>query len=392
VRVLVSPAPVALENPYLVMLYDAMVHDPPEVNAFSSRALLRRADVIHVHWPEYLVRWPQLPVAVFDVIKVVTLLGLARARGAAVVWTGHNLEPHELRRRRLWRIFFWLFLGQTDLLISMSSGATELLRARYPRIARTRTVVIPHGDYRYRYTGTPDVRAVRNELGIDASPVFLAFGQVRPYKNLPGLVRALREMSPPEMSLRPQLVIAGKPIGTKLADEIRLAAQGDSQVHLLLRYVADDEVAGLFAVADVVVASYLPGSALNSGVALLALSFGRPVVLTDGAASRDLQSIVGADWVRLCDGTPDDALRVAADLASEAGGRTQAMPDLSSLAWEAVGVRTLRAYADAVATRRGRRTRLHGLRLPTASESLLGTAGLKSGRPEDRLAQEERRP
>jgi hypothetical protein len=71
-------------------------------------------------------------------------------------------------------------------------------------------------------------------------------------------------------------------------------------------------------------------------------------VLTDTPASRDLQLCMGVEWVHLCDGSPQDALRVA--LAAARQPRSES-PDLDTLVWSALLSRTVDAYRLAVRTR-----------------------------------------
>jgi len=338
-----------MQNPYIRLLYGEMAKHCDEVGHFSSKALLfRRPDVVHVNWPEYLVRWRSLPLTLFDIVKIIGLLWVARRRGTAVVWTGHNLQPHDIVRPALWRLYFRLFRTQTDLLISMGDGATELLTRAYPSLSQTPVAVVPHGHYRDVYPSRPDTAAARRSLGVDSSrPVLLLFGQFRTYKNVPKLVESWARLPVP----RPQLLVAGEPGRPELDAAVRSEAAGHPDAHLLLRFVDDGEVPAFFAAADVVVAPYLKRSTLNSGVAILALSFGRPAVLTDTPANRDLQRLVGAAWVYLCDGTPQDAFRVALEAAATPRFGS---PDLAPLDWKEVGVRTGDAYACAMTIRRSR--------------------------------------
>ncbi len=355
-KVLASPGPnQSLNgNPYLRLLYEAVSTDDIVVLPYSRKALLHHPDVVHVHWPAFLVRWQRLPVSVADVVKTLSLLWLARQRGAALVWTGHDLEPHDVVRPWLWDVFFRLFLSQVDLVISMGDGATGLLVGRYRRLARVPVFVAPHGHYRDAYAAASDVVGSRQALGLDDRPVFLVFGQIRAYKNIPALLQSWRLLPRP----RPQLVVAGEPRPPELAHSIRRAADNEPEALLLLRLVEADEIPRLFAAADVVVLPYRARSALNSGVAILALSFGRPVVVSDSAANRDLQRAVGTDWVYLCEGTPDDALRVA---QRASGAERSDRPDLSEFDWQRIGDLTVTAYGAAVRARnaksRLRRTR-----------------------------------
>ena len=256
------------------------------------------------------------------------------------------LDPHELRRPRLWRLYNQAFLSQVDLLISLSDGATGLLRQRYPQLARVPVAVIPHGHYRRHYTAPADPDLFRRRMGLDRRPVLLCFGLLRPYKNIPGVIRAWRELPGP----RPQLVVAGRPIDSALEAEVREAAEGAEDAHLLLDYAADQEVPSIFAAADVVVMPYTPGSALNSGAAHLALSMGRPVVVNDTPVNRDLQDFFGPEWVWLCGESPEAALRTAEAAAAAA---RPALPELSMLDPERLAALTRDAYAAAVRSRRG---------------------------------------
>ena len=349
-RILLSPGYADLgANPYLRLLYSQLTDSGIELERFSARALVKRHDVVHVNWPEFLVRWRSPRLAVYDVVKVVVLVRWARHRGAAIVWTAHNLEPHELPRPRLWRRYFSWFLASLDLVVAMGPGAIELLRQRYSELASVPAVVVPHGHYRGAYPEASDesATALRSSLGIDEDvrrPVLLSFGLIRRYKNVGVLAQEWCELPVP----RPHLVVAGAPSDPDMERSIRAAVGGDPDAHLLLRYIPDDEVAALFDICDVVVVPYQTRSALNSGVAMLGLSFGRPVVLTDTPASRDLQTLVGREWVHLCDGSAQDALRVA--LAAARQARADA-PNLDTLEWAELFARTVDAYRLAVRTR-----------------------------------------
>src|SRR5208282_1540649 len=160
------------DNPSLLLLFSEVARQGVQIRPFSGKAsLLGPHDVIHIHFPDWLVRWKSIWVASFDVAAIAGLLWLARRRGAVLVWTGHDLEPHELTHPRLWRAYSRLFISQVDLLISFGDGATDLLVDRYPQLARVATAVVPHGHYRGYYQSQPDVTAFRGDLRLDQRPV-----------------------------------------------------------------------------------------------------------------------------------------------------------------------------------------------------------------------------
>lgn len=346
INVLMSPGPHDLDdNPSLLLLFSQVAKHGVQIRSFSGKvSLLGRHDVIHIHFPEWLVRWESAWLAPLDVTAIAGLIWLARRRGTALVWTGHDLEPHELCRPWLWRVYSRILFSQLDLLISFGNGATALLVDRYPQLARVATVVVPHGHYRGYYRSQPDVSALRGDLRLNQRPVLLCFGLIRPYKNLPGIIRAWKQLPMP----RPQLLIAGRPMDAATADAIRLEADGIADIHLLLRFIPAEEVPTLFAASDVVVMPYMARSALNSGVAHLALSMNKPAVMNDTPVAEDLRDLFGKDWVWVCDGTAQDAVRQA--VAAVAASRPPEV-DLRALDYEQLGAKTYRAYVDIIAAR-----------------------------------------
>jgi beta-1,4-mannosyltransferase len=132
------------------------------------------------------------------------------------------------------------------------------------------------------------------------------------------------------------------------AEAVRWEADGTPDVHLLLRFILAEEVPTLFAASDVAVMPYMARSALNSGVAHLALSLNTPAVLNDTPVAQDLRDLFGKEWVWLCDGTAEDAMQQA--LAAAAAARPPEL-DLRALDYGQLAAKTHRAYADAIAAR-----------------------------------------
>jgi len=111
----------------------------------------------------------------------------------------------------------------------------------------------------------PAREAARRRLGIDGN-VALFFGHIRPFKGLDIALRAW-----PMLKSGALLLVAGEPWwGRTIAAE--------SNVRLDLRFIPDAEIATYFSAADVVLAPYR--SEAQSGVALTAFHFARPVIAT----------------------------------------------------------------------------------------------------------------
>jgi glycosyltransferase involved in cell wall biosynthesis len=117
----------------------------------------------------------------------------------------------------------------------------------------------------------PSREEARQRLGVDGN-VALLFGHVRPFK---GLDLALRAW--PLLKTDVTLVVAGE-AWWKSEEEYRALAQGLTNVRLEFRFIPDAEIATYFAACDVVLAPYRIEA--QSGVALTAFHFARPVIAT----------------------------------------------------------------------------------------------------------------
>jgi glycosyltransferase involved in cell wall biosynthesis len=111
----------------------------------------------------------------------------------------------------------------------------------------------------------------RRNLGLKDN-VALFFGHVRPFKGLDIALKAWRELK-----TKVTLVVAGE-AWWKSEDEYRALAQGMENVRFEFRFIPDAEIATYFAACDVVLAPYRIEA--QSGVALTAFHFSRPVIAT----------------------------------------------------------------------------------------------------------------
>jgi beta-1,4-mannosyltransferase len=334
-------------NPYTWLLYSHMqAAGSVEVEEYSGQRLLRgRFDVLHVHWPEGHLNQPNLARALHRSISRLAVMRWARARGTKIIWTVHNLHAHERLHPRLERWFWRRFLGSLDGFISLTrSGAVEAL-ARFPELARVPEFIVPAGHYREAYASAPDRQSARRRLGIRSDARVLAFvGLIRPYKNVPELVNAFIGLRDDDAIL----LVAGEPKTSALATQLENAASADPRMRLHLRWIPDDEITTHLAAADLVVLPYR--EILNSGSALLALSFDRPVLVPAKGSLAELQDLAGPDWVRTYSGVLSTSeLSSAMEWATEAD--RPASPELHDLEWSRIAVATLSAYRTVTAGR-----------------------------------------
>lgn len=252
-----------------------------------GRALLGRYDVLHVHWPEQLVRDSRRPWLRWVRRRMLDLLLLRlRLRGVPVVWTAHNPAPHEqgsaAERRSLLR--FSRRVTTTVHLTAASRGPGEA------------HVEVPHSHYRQHFARVTTTAA----RGTEQVPGrVLYFGIIRPYKGVEALLSAFSALDDPDAGLR----VVGHPHPGQ-AEVVHAACDRDPRISAVLRYVDDEELVREVRAAQLVVLPYR-GQMHNSGTLLAALSLDRPVLVPRSATNTTLSQRVGPGWVLEYDGDID---------------------------------------------------------------------------------------
>lgn len=265
-------------NPYVALLAQGLEQNGAKVTTvpdFGLRTLwlARRqgVNVIHLHWLELLTAAPGPRRQAVRRRWLLNTLALARRLGITLVYTVHNLTPHEPDQGSLDSHGSAALLHLVDLLhVHDAATAAAVMRQHH----RTRGVyVVPHGSYIGAYPNSCTRSAARQRLALgDDELVFLALGGLRPYKGIETLIDAFQTLDQPQA----RLLIAGHAHVPAYAAEISARASGDPRIHLHLQHVSDDALQYFFQASDACVLPYR--QATTSGAAILALSFGCPIV------------------------------------------------------------------------------------------------------------------
>jgi beta-1,4-mannosyltransferase len=294
-------------------------------------ALIGRYDVLHVHWPELLIRAPKPLKARLRRGALYVLLARTKVLRIPIVRTMHNLTPHEAGAT-----------AETRALDALDKRTTLVIRLNptTPILPESRAVTILHGHYRDRFSSTPLPAVVFGRL--------LYFGLIRPYKGVETLLQAFQSLPGDDLALR----IVGRP-SSGLGEVITEAETHDSRISSALRFVSDVELVSEVGGAELVVLPYREMH--NSGVLLVALSLDRPVLVPSTPSNLALASEVGPDWIYLYEGelTPE-ILRQTLEQIRAAG--RHARPRLDDRDWKTLGEQSYRAYLRAL-QQTGRRVR-----------------------------------
>jgi glycosyltransferase involved in cell wall biosynthesis len=332
------------ENPYQGLLMAAQrelgweVIDGGGGGNFIGVALRQwKPEVMHFHWLHpYLLRdsWFGSFLRSSRFLLKVLLLKL---RGTRIAWTIHNLANHDGRHAGLERFFTMLFAQMVDLPVAHSHEAASLASKEF-RIPEERILVAPHPGYCGYYTDTVTRADARRRFGYEEGDrVFLFLGRIQPYKGIFDLLEAFRDL--PEHC---RLLIAGSPADEKTAERLLEAAAADPRIQFHPGHAGRDEVQWFYRAADVVVFPFR--KILTSGSVMLAMSFGKPLILPEGATMRETVGDGEALWFH--PGSIDslnDAMILADGQLMPTGSRNSTLA--AALTWQVMAKSLIERYS-----------------------------------------------
>jgi beta-1,4-mannosyltransferase len=232
---------------------------------------VKSGDIVHIHWMHHAYQNRKLVLFIVkSFIFVLTMLYL-RIRNVQLIWTIHNLYPHQMKYRRLERFMRSLICRLCSKLIVASESIKQKVMLEFD-VPENKLHVVKHGHYLgvYKSKGI-DYRRAYN-ISEDAD-IYLFLGAIKAYKGVESLIEAFNAVK----TNQAYLIIAGK------ADremEAYLAGVEDTD-HIImdLRFIPNEEVADLISAVDVMVMPYK--EITTSGSAILGLSFKKLIVMPD---------------------------------------------------------------------------------------------------------------
>jgi glycosyltransferase involved in cell wall biosynthesis len=334
------------DNPYLSLCHKALEEhgvrlDRSNGDYLDWRWLLhnrRRVNLLHLHWMHYHYVRSNRAASVVAFMKLVVKLLLARMLGYRIVWTMHNVLPHERSSPSILDYLGRIFMAQlaTSVIVHCNYGQ-DVLAHRFHR--KRRVFVVPLPNYGTVLPSGGSREEARAKLGLQqVELVFLFFGAIRQYKGVTDLIAAFREIPRVDQAL----VVAGKPANGDIAADIILRVAKDARILTELEYVSDRKLEMYLRAASAVVLPFR--DVLTSSSAMLALSASRPVV---APAIGCLPELLTPECGILYDPADPDGLREALarcrHLALDAMGR-QASRRAQQFTAERVALETLKAY------------------------------------------------
>jgi glycosyltransferase involved in cell wall biosynthesis len=239
--------------------------------------------ILHLHWVfQFSLPWARRAPWARRLMEwwFGVYLRVAQLIGLKVIWTAHDLLPHEqifandVRARET-------LLSRATVVIALSEVTAKELR----ELGARRVDIIPHGPFASPYPVTMSREEARSSFGFDRDDVVVALlGRIEKYKGADLLLLAAAQLPP---SSKVKILLVGACTDEGYEDELRrLTGEAGSRVTALFEWVPVQDVARYLQSADFAVFPFR--RITNSGSVILAQSFGLPIVITDLPSLSDI--------------------------------------------------------------------------------------------------------
>lgn len=230
---------------------------------YLAYLIKEKKNIIHIQW----LRFNFLDGIFFPII--------ARLLGHTVVYTAHDVLPHDVDNRRVRILFKYIYRSQNSVVVHTKFNRERIIKEF--GITPEKVFVVKHGVYHIPDEDRRDFEYSRNKLGIKNDEfVLLFFGIITEYKGLDLLAESLKKLKE-DNEQKLKLIVAGR-VQTGFDEKMELLKNefDPEDVIFQLRYIHSEEVNVLFGAADLTVLPYREAS--QSGVMFMSFAQGVPVI------------------------------------------------------------------------------------------------------------------
>jgi beta-1,4-mannosyltransferase len=285
--------------------------------------------IIHLQWPEHIAYNKT------TLFKWKIIFYLYKLMGGKIIWTIHNITPHDENKKKIYGKILDIIIPNLDGWIGLSRQNIELI-CQNKNLKKIPHFHIPHGDFKNLYPNSISKQEAKDRLRVPLnSKIYLYFGTIYEYKNVPELINEFLKIQDKNSIL----IIAGKTYKDELRNKIQTIIQNNKRILFFNEWIPDSEVQSYFNAADVTVIPY--GDSLNSGVAFLSLSFNKPICCPNTPTFIELKEEVGSKWIHLYEGAFNHE---AFEKCLKDMPNAEDKPDLSKFEWSLIALKLADFY------------------------------------------------
>lgn len=234
-----------------------------------------RPDYIHYDWinsysrkRNRLLSYLNLPLFLLDLLIVRYFYP-----GTKIVWTLHNVYPHNAQVES-WHKYIRLFFYRQTKWVRIFSEDTISRFMSFYKTSDNRFLTVPEGSYKSVYPAplVEDKESIAYRDNDESGGLrLLHLGRLYPYKGLEELISAFKDWPGNHT-----LTLAGKPLDEAYSNILRKATEMDSRIHFIPGFVSEADLPAYYANSDVAVLPFV--NVENSGSAIMAMGYSKPVL------------------------------------------------------------------------------------------------------------------
>lgn len=235
-----------------------------------------KPDVIHIQW----IKFPFIDTL---------LLRFAKSRHIRVIYTAHNVLPHDDEQRRQFNTYKKYYDKLSDIIVHTQATKQELITDF--GVEESKIHVIPHGLIEIKNDETK-VNEIISELkeSIQGKIIFSSLGFQLKYKGIHLISKLWAEEPSIRNNENIHLIIAGKKDAAVTYTEI----ENLPNVTIIDRYIDDNEYVAFSRITDVMLMPYLKIS--QSGVLIAAINEHVPILVSHVGGLPDPLAVANVGW------------------------------------------------------------------------------------------------
>jgi glycosyltransferase involved in cell wall biosynthesis len=284
-KIKITCLPVAgIENPYQDLMIKGL-NSANRMEAFNGvhdrflgifkTVVKYRPEYLHFDWIQsYYARRNHWMSLVFLPIFMIQILYVKIFTKTKVVWTLHNIYPHNVSHQNFQRGIRKWFAKRCEW-IRVFSEETVHKASKEFGIPIERFKVIPEGDYINVYPNTIEKSVARKNLSLSNEVmVLITLGYIKPYKGIEKLINVFDAIK----NTNSVLIIAGQGIDVNYVKHIKnlIDELGNKRINLHDTFISKEDLQIYYNASDLVVLPF--DKVENSGSAIMAMGFKKPII------------------------------------------------------------------------------------------------------------------
>ena len=282
IKIVCLPKELNNPNPYQNLLINGLKKNPglevisgnasKKIGILTS-ALYHKPHYIHFDWiNKYYSKRFSLESYIYTLWFFIQIFIIKKILKINIVWTLHNIFPHDTKNIKLHRFVQYQFSKQCKWIRVFSNNTVNKLIHEF-NFNKNKLIVVPEGSYVNYYPNFISKEEARKELNIQKKEkIFLYFGAIKPYKGLDFLIEEISNSKHHKI----KLIIVGRTPKKRYLNKIKEKIKNNDSITLENKYIKDEQIQIYFKAADIIV---LPFENIeNSGSIILAMGFKKVII------------------------------------------------------------------------------------------------------------------